>query len=47
MFTLSDYLIRLLATIAILILFALTLPTAIEHLKTKLNEAAHAGEVRR
>jgi len=47
MFTLSDYLIRLLATIVILVLFALALPTAIEHLKTKLNEAALAGEMRR
>jgi hypothetical protein len=47
MFTLSDYLIRLLATLALLTIFAYGVSTGVESLKARLNEAAHAGEVRR
>jgi hypothetical protein len=46
MLTLSDYLLRLLLTLALLTIFAYGVSTGIESLKTKLNEAAHAGEVR-
>jgi len=45
MFTLSDYLLRLLLALALLTIFAYGVSTGVESLKTKLNDAVTPEKV--